>query len=137
MHDTIKNILEHLSDYNTWVTIQMDNCKLCLNNKNVRDTYKYFPTYLSDNYDSYKIQYNELVMSQWFIDALASYIWNYAPRSKGKYPKIVWLEWQLKYETIEEIKEDMKMLFGLSIQDNSLDEYLEAFYVSNLLHKNA
>lgn len=88
----MKNILEHLSDKNIGVTLQMDNCKLCLNNRNVRNTYRYFSKYLTDQYDSYRIQYVELIVDNGFIDAMANYIWQYAPRSKTRYPKIMWPE---------------------------------------------
>lgn len=134
MKTVIKNILEHLSDKNIGVTIQMDNCKLCLNNRNARYDYVYFQTFLSDKYKSYKVPYVELIVDPGFIDAMALYIWNYAPRSKTKYPKIMWPEWQLKYKKIEEIKEDMKALFGSTIMDNSTEEYLKEFYEKNLLH---
>lgn len=91
MKTVIKNILEHLSDKNIGVTIQMDNCKVCLNNRNVKDTYKFHQTYISDQYNSFQIKYTDLVIDYGFIHALAVYIDQYAPRSKRK-PKIMWPE---------------------------------------------
>lgn len=64
MKTVIKNILEHLGEKGMGVIIQMDNCKLCLNNRNVKDTYKYYDKYLSDEYNSYQIKYTDLVVDK-------------------------------------------------------------------------
>lgn len=130
METLIKNILEHLSDKNIGVTIQMDNWTVWLNN--IQKDLIYHDTFLSDKNHSI-IQYTDLVVDNGFIDAMALYIWNYAPRSKTKYPKIMWPEWQLKYKKIEEVKEDMKALFGSTLMDNSTQEYLQEFYDRNIL----
>lgn len=132
MKTVIKNILEHLGEKGMGVIIQMDNCKLCLNNRNVKDTYKYYDKYLSDEYNSYQIKYTDLVVDKWFTHALAVYINNFAPRSKSK-PKIMWPEWQLNYSKLEEMEEDMQALFSSSMQDDCLMEYLQEFYEKNLL----
>ncbi len=132
MKTVIKNILEHLGEKGMGVTIQMDNCKLCLNNRNVKDTYKYYDKYLSDEYNSYQIKYTDLVVDKGFTHALAVYINNFAPRSKSK-PKIMWPEGMLNYTKLEDIEEDMQALFSSSMQDNTLLEYLQEFYEKNLL----
>jgi hypothetical protein len=128
MKTIIKNTLEHLGEKGMRVTIQMDNCKVCLNNRNVKDTYRYHETYLSDTYNSYQIKYTDLVVDKGFTHALAVYINNFAPRSKSK-PKIVWPEGMLKYTKLEEMEEDMQALFSSSMQDDTLQE----FYNKNLL----
>ena len=93
----------------------------------------YTDTGLRTTEDEWEIPYLQLITEQGFIDKLANYLWNNAPRSKGKYPKIMWPEWQLKYKKIEEVKEDMKAVFGSTIMDNSTEEYLQEFYEKNLL----
>ena len=89
METIIKNILEKLSDNNIGVTVQIDNCKLCLNNKNVRSEYVYYQSFLTDKYKSYRITYDELAIDEGFARAIARFVWTYNPRSKMTKPKVI------------------------------------------------
>lgn len=70
----------------------MENCKLCVNNRNVRNTYIYHLSYLSDSFGSFQVPYIEILKNIGFIHAVLRFIWNFADRSKGRYPKVVWME---------------------------------------------
>jgi len=74
----------------------------------------------------------QVITEKEFIDLLANYIWNNAPRSKSK-PKIMWPEGMLNYDKFEYIVEDIQALFGSTIMDGSTEEYLQEFYQKNLL----
>lgn len=132
MKTVIKNILEHLGEKGMGVIIQMDNCKVCLNNKNVK-SYIYSEDIITDQFLSFQIKYTDLIIDKWFTHALAVYINNFAPRSKRTRPKIMWPEGQLLYSSLEDIEWDMQALFGSSIQDGTATEYLQKFYEKNLL----
>lgn len=67
-----------------------------------------------------------LITEQGFVNKLANYLWNNAPRSKSK-PKVMWPEGMLNYEKFEYLVEDIQALFG------STKEYLEEFYDKNLI----
>lgn len=90
METIIKNILEKLSDNNIGVTVQMDNCKLCLNNKNVRSEYVYGGGFITDKYLSYSIRVEELAVDEGFTRAIARFVWTHNPRSKGTKPKVIY-----------------------------------------------
>lgn len=82
--------------------------------------------------DACEIPYLQFVTDERFIDKLATYLWNNAPRSKSK-PKVIWPEGMLNYEKFEYLVEDIQALFGSTIMDGSTEEYLKEFYEKNLL----
>ena len=133
METIIKNILEKLSDNNIGVTVQMDNCKLCLNNKNVRYEYVYYQSFLTDKYKSYRITYDDLVVDEWFTRAIARFIWTYNPRSKGTKPKVIYPAWQLNYEEFEDLVIDLTNFMKAAIDDKDLEIWLECLLEKNII----
>lgn len=93
----------------------------------------YTDTGLRTTEDEWEIPYLHLITEQGFVNKLANYLWNNAPRSKSK-PKIMWPEGMLNYDKFEYIVEDIQALFGSTIMDGTTKEYLEEFYQKNLIH---
>lgn len=111
----------------------MDNCKLCLNNRNCRSEYVYYQTFLSDKYKSYRITYEELATDDGFIRAIARFMWTYNPRSKGTKPKVIYPSGQLNYEEFEDLVIDLSNFMKAAIEDEELDIWLRCILEKNIL----
>jgi hypothetical protein len=111
----------------------MDNCKLCLNNKNVRSEYVYYQTFLSDKCKSYRITYEELATDDGFIRAIARFVWTYNPKSKGVAPKVIYPIGQLNYTEFEDLVIDLTNFMKGAIDDEELEVWLKCILEKNII----
>jgi hypothetical protein len=76
--------------------------------------------------ESFCEYYLEVFTSKEFIEAFSRFLWNESPKSKWRYPKVMWYVWQLNYENIDWIISDFIQIQADAIFDWKLEEFYQS-----------